>query len=52
VPELNLASYLEHSRKVDVSDMDFSEAARYPLSADEIRCLTYMMDIETHTIVY
>jgi rubrerythrin len=50
--EFNLESYLEHSKKVDVSDMDFSEAARYPLSPDEIRCLTYMMDIESHTIVY
>jgi hypothetical protein len=48
----NLESYLEHSQKVDVSDLDFSEASRYPLSEDEIRCLTYMMDIEGHTIVY
>jgi hypothetical protein len=50
--DYNLASYLEHSGKVDVSDMDFSQVPRYPLSCDEIRCLTYMMDIEAHTIVY
>ena len=25
---------------------------RYPLSPEEIRILTYMMDIETHTIIY
>jgi hypothetical protein len=50
--EFNLSSYLEHSKKVDVSDMDFSQAAQFPLSEDEVRCLTYMMDIETHTIVY
>ncbi len=50
--DFNLESYIEHSRKVDVSDMDFSEAARYPLSPEEIRCLTYMMDVEAHTIVY
>jgi hypothetical protein len=48
----NLESYLEHSKKVDVGDLDFSDAAKYPLSAEEIRCLTYMMDIEAHTIVY
>ncbi len=48
----NLPSYLEHSRKVDLSDLDFSEASRYPVSEEEIRCLTYMMDIEAHTIVY
>jgi len=52
MPEFNLASYLEHSRKVDVSDLDFRDAAKYPLSPEETRCLTYMMDIETHTIVY
>jgi hypothetical protein len=50
--EFNLESYLDHSKKVDVSDINFEEAARYPLSEDEIRCLTYMMDIESHTIVY
>jgi hypothetical protein len=50
--EFNLESYLEHSKKVDVGDMDFSDAAHYPLSPDEVRCLTYMMDIEAHTIVY
>jgi hypothetical protein len=50
--EFNLDSYLEHSKKVDVSDMDFTEVPRYPLSAGEIRCLTYMHDIEAHTIVY
>ena len=30
--EFNLDSYLEHSKKVDVSDMDFAEVSRYPLS--------------------
>jgi hypothetical protein len=50
--EFNLDSYLEDSKKVDVSDMDFTEVPRYPLSAGEIRCLTYMHDIEAHTIVY
>ncbi|MCI0354100.1 MAG: acyl-ACP desaturase [Acidobacteria bacterium] len=48
----NLESYLRNSKKVDVSDLDFSLAKRYPLTADEVRCLTYMMDIESHTIVY
>jgi rubrerythrin len=52
MPEFNLESYIEHSKKVDVSDMDFSQAPRYPLSDEEVRCLSYMMDIEAHTIVY
>ena len=48
----DLERYLRNSRKVDVSDLDFSLARQYPLTPDEIRCLTYMMDIEGHTIVY
>ena len=47
----DIEKYLAHSRKVDVSDLDFSAARRYPLTESEIRCLTYMMDVESHTIV-
>ncbi len=48
----DIEKYLNNSKKVDVSDIDFSEASRHPLSQEEIQCLTYMMDVETHTIVY
>lgn len=48
----DVGKYVRHSRKVDISDLDLSRAADYPLTTDEIRCLTYMMDIEGHTIVY
>ena len=48
----NIENYLNHSKKVDVTDLDFSEARNYPLSENEKRCLTYMMDIESHTIVF
>jgi hypothetical protein len=48
----DIQKYLTHSRKVDVSDLDFSLARNFPLSENEKRCLTYMMDIESHTIVF
>jgi len=48
----DVEKYVRHSKKVDISDLDLSRAADYPLTDDEIRCLTYMMDIEGHTIVY
>jgi hypothetical protein len=48
----DLEKYVKNSKKVDVSDLDFSAASRYPVADGEIRCLTYMMDIESHTIVY
>jgi hypothetical protein len=37
MPEFNLESYLQHSKKVNVSDLDFSPARRYSLSEEEIR---------------
>jgi rubrerythrin len=52
IREFDLEKYLKHSKHVDISDLDLSEAIKYPLTDDEIRCLTYMMDIESHTIVY
>lgn len=48
----NLESHLTHSKKVDLSDLSFDDVKKYPLTREEIRCLTYMMDIEGHTIVY
>lgn len=48
----DIEKYLNHSKKVDVSDLDFSTARDYPVSDNEKRCLTYMMDIESHTIVF
>ena len=48
----NLENYLENSRKVDLSEFDFSQAREYALTPGEIRCLEYMMDVESSTIVY
>jgi hypothetical protein len=52
VGTFDLERYLRNSKKVDISDLDLSQSDQYPLSDDEIHCLTYMMDIESHTIVY
>jgi hypothetical protein len=51
-PGFNIEKYLNHSKKVDVTDLDFSAARNFPISENEKRCLTYMMDIESHTIVF
>jgi hypothetical protein len=48
----DMEHYLNNSRKISISDLDFSRAKDFPLSAEEIRCLTYMMDIESHTMIY
>jgi len=48
----DIEKYIRNSKKVDISDIDLTDAARYPVSDNEIRALTYMGDIESHTIVY
>jgi hypothetical protein len=50
--EVDLSKYLRASKKLDLEGIDFDAVPAYPLSHDEIRCLTYMMDIETHTVIY
>jgi len=50
--EFDVEKYVRNSKKVDISDMDLSQAANYPITEDEVRALTYMCDIESHTIVY
>ena len=52
VGTFDLERYLRNSKKADISDLDLTQARQYPLTDDEIHCLTYMMDIESHTIVY
>ena len=50
--QFDVERYVRLSKKVDISDLDLSQATRYPISDEEIRALTYMTDIESHTIVY
>lgn len=48
----DLQNYLDHSQAIDVSDIDWDSAADVPVPPEHVRCLTYMMDIESHTIMY
>ena len=50
--QFDVDKYIKNSKKVDISDIDLSQAARYPVTDEEVRALTYMCDIESHTIVY
>ena len=50
--EFDLTRYLRASKRLDLDGIDFDAVPRHPLTDEEIRILTYMMDIETHTIIY
>ena len=48
----DLQQYLARSKQLDVSDLDWDGVKDHPTSEAEIRCLSYMMDIEAHTLCY
>jgi hypothetical protein len=50
--EFDLDRYLRNSKKVDLSAIDWEEIPNHPLSDGDVMCLHYMMDIETHTVIY
>ncbi len=48
----NLDRHLRGSRRLDLTGVAWERIADHPLSGAEARCLTYMMDIESHTMVF
>jgi rubrerythrin len=50
--EFDLDRYLRNSKKVDLSGIDWDQVTGHPLSTGDVMCLHYMMDIETHTVIY
>ena len=48
----NLDRHLRGSHRLDLTGLAWDEIPHHPLSAQEIRCLAYMMDIETHTVIF
>jgi rubrerythrin len=50
--DFDLDKYLRASNRVDLSTVEWDRIGQHPVRIDEARCLTYMMDIETHTVVF
>lgn len=50
--EFDLDKYLRASKRVDLSTVEWARIQEHPVTTAEARCLTYMMDIETHTVVF
>ncbi len=50
--DFDLDRYLRNSKKVDLSEIDWSEVPNHPLTDGDVMCLHYMMDIEAHTVIY
>src|SRR6476660_3624154 len=52
IVEFDLDRYLRNSKKVDLTGIEWSRIPDHPLSTGDVMCLHYMMDIETHTVIY
>ncbi|HEY8866687.1 MAG TPA: hypothetical protein VIM22_07115 [Solirubrobacteraceae bacterium] len=52
VVDFDIDKYLRNSKKVDLSDIDWGAIPKHHLSDGDIMSMHYMMDIETHTVVY
>ncbi len=50
--EFDIDRYVRNSKKVDFTQIDWEDIPNHPLSDGDVMCLHYMMDIETHTVIY
>jgi rubrerythrin len=48
----DLDKYLRASKKVDLETVRWDLIKDHPVSLEEARCLAYMMDIESHTVIF
>src|SRR5947199_4218331 len=52
VIDFDMNRYLRNSKKVDLSDIEWDRIPDHPLSDGDVMCMHYMIDIETHTVIY
>jgi hypothetical protein len=50
--DFDLDKYLRASKKVDLSGLAWDRIKDHPVSLGEARTMAYMMDIESHTIIF
>jgi rubrerythrin len=52
IDDFDLDKYLRASRRVDLTGLEWDRIRDHRLPVEEARCLVYMMDIESHTVIY
>jgi hypothetical protein len=52
MPAFDLDAWVARSGALDLEAIAWSEVSKYPVSPATVRTLTFMQDIESHTIVY
>jgi rubrerythrin len=52
VIDFDIDRYLRNSKRLDLSEIDWADIPNHRLTDGEVMCMHYMMDIETHTVIY
>jgi rubrerythrin len=52
VVDFDIDRYMRNSKKLDLSTLAWDEIPNHHLSDGDVMCMHYMMDIETHTVIY
>jgi hypothetical protein len=52
VVDFDIDRYMRNSRTLDLSHLDWAGIPNHPLSDGDVMCMHYMMDIESHTVIY
>ena len=50
--DFDIDRYMRNSKKLDLSHLDWKRIPDHPLSDGDVMCMHYMMDIESHTVIY
>jgi rubrerythrin len=50
--EFDIDRYLRNSKRLDLTGIDWARIPDHPLTDGDVMCMHYMMDIETHTVIY
>jgi rubrerythrin len=50
--DFDIDRYMRNSKKVDLSHLDWDDIPSHHLSDGDVMCMHYMMDIESHTVIY
>ena len=50
--DFDIDKYVRNSKKLDLSFIDWDDIPRHELSDGDVMSMHYMMDIETHTVIY
>ena len=50
--EFDIDRYMRTSKRLDLSEVDWDDIPNHHLTDGDIMCMHYMMDIETHTVIY